>query len=144
MTYTIDPEAVFQSVQQKYPSQLFAPRYGHEFEDHMSPDVCWIGNPEYDKAFDEIMTKENDMAATTNTVDPRSGHPTSFPAFINIRFEDGKAIVSMRGDPKEVPADGDNDAYWKAGKQTEATFLQGDWDQFVAEATRERGLVPGG
>lgn len=78
------------------------------------------------------------MAAHTNTT------PESFPAFINIRFEGGKAIVTMRGEPVEVPADKDNTDYIKPGKTVEARFSQLDWDQFVAEATRERGLVPGG
>lgn len=117
-----------------------------DFEEHMDASVVWFEDPAYAEAFaDIIIAEERDiMNAHTNSVDPRTGLATSFPAFINIRFEDGKAVVTLRGDPVYVDADGDNDAYTKAGKQVEATFTSGDWDQFVAEATRERGLVPGG
>jgi hypothetical protein len=118
-----------------------------EFEHHMDPEIWWVDNPDFDAEFARLAggeQKENTVAAHTNAVDPVSGASTAFPAFINIRFEDGRAIVTMRGDPVKVEEDGDNSEYHKAGKQTEATFLQHDWDQFIAEATRERGLVPGG
>lgn len=135
------------------------------FEEHMHPAIEWVDNPEFDVEFDRLLALQEarrdsgtsqaeglqqghketpTTAAQTNPVDPRTGAPTQFPAFINIRFEDGNAIVTMRGDPEIVPADGDSSEYVKAGKQTEATFTSHDWDQFVAEATRERGLVPGG
>lgn len=134
------------------------------FSEHMQPDVVWLEDPAFAAAFDAIAVSdvEADIAATdehtrrnrypkglpmaahTNLVDPITGTPAEFPAFINIRFEGGRAIVSVRGDPTLVEADDDNTQYFKAAKTVEATFEQGDWDQFVAEATRERGLVPGG
>lgn len=115
----------------------------------MDPSVRWVQNEEFERAFENLIladrpglseNEEPTMAAFTKTPDVQP----EFPGFINIRFEDGKAVVTMRGDPVEVPEDGDNTAYLKPGKQTEATFTSHDWDQFVAEATRERGLVPGG
>lgn len=103
----------------------------------MAAGVEWIENPEFAAAF-AAMLEGKEMAAHTNTT------PESFPAFINIRFEGNNAILTMRGEPVEVPADKDNTAYTKPGKTVEAVFAQRDWDQFVAEAIRERGLVPGG
>ncbi len=76
------------------------------------------------------------MAAHTNI------EPVSFPAYINIRFDGDKVILTMRGEPELVPADKDNTEYYRPGKVAVATFAQRDWDQFVAEATRERGLAP--
>jgi len=110
------------------------------FEDHMSPEIEWLANPEFDEEFDRLMAEQEkrQMAAHTNVL------PDSFPAFINIRFEDGNAVVTMRGEPVEVPATAEREGYTKAGETVEAVFPQHDWDQFVSEATRERGLVPGG
>lgn len=113
------------------------------FEEHMAPDVVWLEDPAYAEAFADA-AKDHEMNAFTNTIDPRTGSPSSFPAFLNLRFEGGRAILTVRGDPIYIEADDDSEAYTKAAKTVEVTLEQGDWDQFVAEATRERGLVPGG
>ena len=151
------------------------------FEEHMTPTVNWVEDPEFGKAFDALVdgrehidydtanlqfgvpvahplrtpgvsrggmtdphhaarvhgVKETHMPAHTN-------EGSNFPGFINVRFEGDKAILSVRGDPKRIDADKDNTAYWKASPTVELTLDQGDWDQLVAEAIRERGLAPGG
>lgn len=80
------------------------------------------------------------MAAYTKTPDVQP----SFPGFVNIRFESGRAVLTVRGDPKVVAADKDSTEHIKAAPTVTLELEQVDWDQFVAEATRERGLVPGG
>ncbi len=151
------------------------------FEEHMAPDVEWIEDPEFARAFDALLdenehidydtanlqfgvpvahplrtsgvsvggvedpcrdtrvhgTKEEPMPAHTN-------EGSNFPGFINVRFDEGKAILTVRGDPKRIDADTDSTEYWKASPTVELTLDQGDWDQLIAEAVRERGLVPGG
>lgn len=116
------------------------------FEEHMDASVVWFEDPAYAEAFADIVTTEerDTMTAHTNAVDPRTGAHAAFPAYINIRFEGGRAIITARGDPELVEGDADNTSYYKAAKTVELTLEQHDWDQFVAEATRERGLVPGG
>lgn len=86
------------------------------------------------------------MAAHTNRIDPITGRDVSatYPGFVNIRFEGGKAILTVRGDPDHVEATDVRSEYTKAAATVELTLDQHDWDQFVSEATRERGLVPGG
>lgn len=110
-----------------------------EIANHMRPDVLWVENPDFAGAFEQEL-KEPHMAAHTNSVDPITGGTPVYPSFINARFEGGHVIITMRGDPVRD----DQDKVTGPGPQTSARFEQSDWDQFVAEATRERGLVPGG
>lgn len=123
------------------------------FEEHMDPSVSWVEDPKFSQAFDAWVEgetspagsppstpQEQTMAAHTNATDPVNGGPATYPSFVNIRFEGGHAIVTLRGEPTR-------DAQGKVtgeGATAQARFEQTDWDQFVAEATRERGLVPGG
>jgi len=122
------------------------------FEDHMRPGVLWLEDPRYAEAFEDALELEIisghqlrqqesiPMAAHTNSIDPVNGGPSVYPSFINARFEGGHVVITMRGEPVRD----EQDKVTGPGPQTSARFEQTDWDQFVAEATRERGLVPGG
>lgn len=131
------------------------------FRDHMDPSVRWIEDPNFELAF-QFLTgdheQEDIMVAFTKT-EPRDkdGAAPLYPGFINIRFEAGKVVLTVRGDPAAKPIDKDADpdsaltetqltsqSEAKAGETVQLILEQHDWDQFVAEATRERGLVPGG
>jgi len=104
----------------------------------MDPSVRWMQNEDFGRAFAALM--EDEMAAHTNSIDPVNGGPSVYPSFINARFEGGHVVITMRGEPVRD----EQDKVTGPGPQTSARFEQTDWDQFVAEATRERGLVPGG
>lgn len=123
----------------------------------MHPAVRWVEDPNYELAFRAIM-EGLPMAAFTKT-EPRDkdGNAPLYPGFLNVRFEGGRVVLTVRGDPASKPIDKDADpdsaltetqltsqAASKAGETVEIVLEQHDWDQFVAEATRERGLVPGG
>lgn len=101
----------------------------------MRPDIAWIENPDYNAAFDDLM--EQDMAAFTKTDQP------SYPGYINVRFEGGTVVLTVRGDPVHVEATEDAPAHTKDAPTVRLELPQLDWDQLVAEATRERGLTGG-
>ena len=78
------------------------------------------------------------MAAFTNITPDQP-----YPGFINTRFEGGNVVITARGDAILKGDDPKPNSAVEAPMIT-LTIPQHDWDQLVAEATRERGLVPGG
>lgn len=132
-----------------------------EFTELLDPAIRWVEDPNFELAFQFLVgdhEEDDKMVAFTKT-EPRDkdGNAPLYPGFINMRFEGGRVVLTVRGDPAAKPIDKDDDpesaltetqltsqAASKAGETVQLILEQSDWDQFVAEATRERGLVPGG
>lgn len=115
------------------------------FEEHMAPTTSdgeaieWHDDPAGAQAFAQAFQEQSAMTEYTKPNDG-NGNQTKVPGFIQLRFERGGAMLTVRGDP--LPVDGDDDADRTEAPTAELWLEQTEWDQFVSWATRDRGLVP--
>lgn len=98
------------------------------FEEHMHPDVNWIEDPAFARAFDDIANEEY-MAAYTKP------EPT-YPGFINVSIAAGTAVIVLRGDPP--PCDLTNPIPQMPAPTVQLEIPADEWDSFVARLGYER------
>lgn len=106
------------------------------FAEHMTPEVTWITDPEFDAAFDEQLRAQLELpfstGDTTMTTQASYAQPNMLrPGCINIEIADaGARIVTVRS----------------AGYTNSSSVLipEDDWNQLMADAARLRYPTPPG
>lgn len=105
------------------------------FEEHMHPDIHWIENPEFNRAFGTLTGEQIVPESVVAFTKPSA----IYPGYVNIkRGADGRFVLTVRGDPAGPTA---------PGATATIEIEESDWNQIAADVlynlrTADSGEVP--